>query len=138
MHTFNESLECNCVQTTVIDPDVGISRGPKLSIYIYNELSLWIYMYICKYVCKYLDLIWCIDCVFVTRKKKHIFRRSCPLSLPFLGQETPDVAETEKPGTEKAGTVVFYVFFQFLFFPARPFSHPSIYLSRRNPNKLWT
>ena len=94
-------------------------------------------MYICKYVCKYLDLIWCVDCVFVTRNK-HIFRRSCPLSLPFLGQETPDVAETEKPGTEKAGTVVFNVFFQFLFFPARPFSHPSIYLSRRNPNKLWT
>ena len=72
-------------------------------------------MYICKYVCKYLDLIWCIDCAFVTRKK-NIVRRSCPLSLPFLGQETPDVAETEKPGTEKAATVVFYVFFQFLFF----------------------
>ena len=63
----------------------------------------------------YICIIWCIDCVFVTRNK-HIFRRSCPLSLPFLGQETPDVAETEKPGTEKAGTVVFYVFFQFLFF----------------------
>ena len=49
-------------------------------------------------------------------KKKHIFRRSCPLSLPFLGQETPDVAETEKPGTEKAATVVFYVFFSVSFF----------------------
>ena len=48
--------------------------------------------------------------MFVTRNK-HIFRRSCPLSLPFLGQETSDVAETGKPGTEKAGTVVFYVFF---------------------------
>ena len=137
MHTFNDSLECNCVQTTVIDPDVGISRGPKLSIYIMSCLCGYICIYLNMHVNIYICIIWCIDCVFVTRNK-HIFRRSCPLSLPFLGQETSDVAETGKPGTEKAGTVVFYVFFQFLFFPARPFSHPSIYLSRRNPNKLWT
>ena len=92
-------------------------------------------MYICKYVCKYLDLIWCIDCAFVTRKK-NIFRRSCPLSLPFLGQETPDVAETEKPGTEKAATVVFYVFFSVSFFSGKAIFPPKYLLVKKKPKQV--
>ena len=97
------------------------------------------YIYICIYlnmhVNIYICIIWCIDCVFVTRNK-HIFRRSCPLSLPFLGQETPDVAETEKPGTEKAGTVVFYVFFSVSFFFGKAIFPPKYLLVKKNPKQV--
>ena len=63
----------------------------------------------------YICIIWCIDCVFVTRNK-HIFRRSCPLSLPFLGQETSDVAETGSQGQRRQGQLFFMFFFSFFFF----------------------
>ena len=74
--------------------------------------------------------------MFVTRNK-HIFRRSCPLSLPFLGQETSDVAETGKPGTEKAGTVVFYVFFPVsLFFFSKAIFPPKYLLVKKKSKQV--
>ena len=73
--------------------------------------------------------------MFVTRNK-HIFRRTCPLSLPFLGQETPDVAETEKPGTEKAATVVFYVFFSGSFFSGKAIFPPKYLLVKKKSKQV--
>ena len=101
-----------------------------MDMYIYI-----LYIYLNMHVNIYICIIWCIDCVFVTRNK-HIFRRSCPLSLPFLGQETSDVAETGKPGTEKAGTVVFYVFFQFLFFSGKAIFPPKYLLVKKKPKQV--
>ena len=92
-------------------------------------------MYICKYVCKYLDLIWCIDCVFVTRKKTY-FSKILSLIFALLGQETPDVAETEKPGTEKAATVVFYVFFSVSFFSGKAIFPPKYLLVKKKPKQV--
>ena len=52
--------------------------------------------------------------------------------MPFLGQETSDVAETEKPGTEKAGTVFFsfFVFFGKAIFP------PKYLLAKKKPKQV--
>ena len=68
-------------------------------------------MYICKYVCKYLDLIWCIDCVFVTRKKTYF---SKILSLIFA----------------------LYVFFSVSFFSGKAIFPPKYLLVKKKPKQV--
>ena len=56
--------------------------------------------------------------------------------MPFLGQETPDVAETEKPGTEKAGTVVFFMCFFSFFFSGKAIFPPKYLLVKKKPKQV--
>ena len=73
-------------------------------------------MYICKYVCKYLDLIWCIDCVFVTRKKNIFFEDPVPYLCPFLARRHRMLRKRRSQGQRRQGQLFFMFFFSFFFF----------------------
>ena len=73
-------------------------------------------MYICKYVCKYLDLIWCIDCAFVTRKKTYFSKiLSLIFALSWPG-DTGCCGNGEARDREGSDGCFLCFFFSFFFF----------------------
>ena len=93
-------------------------------------------MYICKYVCKYLDLIWCIDCVFVTRKKTYFSKiLSLIFALSWPG-DTGCCGNGEARDREGRDNCFFNVFFQFLFFLGKAIFPPKYLLVKKKSKQV--
>ena len=121
----------SCIQTTVIDPDVGMFCCPCIHIYIYI-IILSKYIYIYWYIFLFI-FVFILIFMYTQKKKLKI------LSLMFALSERGEIGDCRHRETSDGeGGDRFFPVSSFCFFRQGCFLAQVLYWSRRNANKVWT